>query len=149
MASIKWALSGRSGNPVTLLTTELNSLGVDAAALTAAIDNDADHDTFADFELFVNFSGTPGGPESVDLYAVRSVDGTNFEDASATGPIRPRAQLLGAFLAQANSTDQRLILSEVRLPPRDFKLMLYNRTTSAFGASANTLKMLTYTLAVV
>lgn len=145
--TIKWQLSARSGNPVTVLSTELNSLAAGGAVVSATIDNDADLDTFADFELFVNFTGTPGLAEAVDLWAVRTVDGSNFEDASTT--IFPRAEFLGSFLVHDNGNDQRLILPEIRLPPRDFKVLLHNQTVNGLEASGHVLKMLTYKLAVV
>jgi hypothetical protein len=136
VASITWTLSARSGNPVTVMTTALDS----------PIDNDADLDTYADFELVWDAVGTPALADCIDLYWVRTVDGTNYEDASST--IFPRASLLGAFLVHNTSSPQRLILPEVRLPPRDFKLLVHNQTNGAFASSGNVLKMLTYHLAV-
>ena len=144
MTVLQWVLSGRSGNPVTVLSTGLNSLAGGTAALSSALDNDADEDVYADFELVTSFASVPGVAETVDLYAVRTVDGTNFEDGSSS--FLTRAHLLGSFLTQ-NNASSRLILSEVRLPPRDFKIALVCPTRT-FAASGSTLTMLTYKLAV-
>ncbi len=149
MAEIKWIVSTRSGNPVTVLDTGLNALASSAAAISSAIDNDADLDTYADFQLSVTFGSAPTDASICSLYLVRTVDGTNFEDASTTGPVVPRGGFVGAFSVRAVTSAQVMILKEVLLPPRDFKVMLVNSTNQAFPASGSTVKMLTYKQQVV
>lgn len=153
MAAVTWLLSSRSGNPVTVLSTELNSLANGTAALSSAIDNDADGDVYADFELLLDAGGgTPGANlPAVPLYLVRTDDGTNFEDGS-TAAIVARAALAGVVNLRAVSGAQRMILPGVRLPPRDFKVLLVMPSTADGGvdlaASGSTVKMLTYKLQV-
>ncbi len=144
---IRWV----RGTPVTVMTTELNSLGTGSAAISSTIDNDAALATYADFELYVN-AITPSAPaDGVDanLYLVRTDDGTNFENGATSGPVLPRDGFAGVFVFRAVATAQRLVLRGVRLPPRDFKVMLYSFTNRTFDTSANTLTMVPYTMGVV
>jgi len=140
MSSVKW----QQNRDLSILTTELNSLASTAAVLSAAIDNDSDLDTHADFELVVTFGSSPTNFSLVELYLVRTVDGTNYDDASATGPILPRNGFIGGFSVRNVTTAQRIVIPGVELPPRDFKLLIVNATNQAFPSSGNTLKAHTY-----
>jgi hypothetical protein len=144
MASVKW----EQNRDVTALDTALNSLANNAAALSAAIDNDADLDVYADIELVVTYGTNPTDQSLVECYVVRTIDGTNFEDASTTGPILPRASFVGGFSLRAVTTAQRIVIPEVRLPPRDFKIFVVNKSGQAMAASGNTVKLKTYRLQV-
>lgn len=140
MADVKWV----QNRDLSILTTDLNSLANNAAALSSAIDNDTDLDVYADFELVVTYGTNPTNQSLVELYIVRTVDGTNFEDASTTGPVVPRGGFVGGFSLQATTSAQRIVIPEVRLPPRDFKVMVINKSGQTMAASGNTLKAKTY-----
>jgi hypothetical protein len=145
MSSVKWLPSTRSGNPVDLLTTELNSLTTTGSALSAAIDNDADHDMYMDLFLTIDYGVAPTNGSVIECYVVRSYDGTNFEDASTTGPVTPQGGFVGAFVLR-NTTDTQIIcIPGVVVPPEDFKVMVLAKTTGqTAAASDNTLKALFY-----
>jgi hypothetical protein len=140
MASVTW----EQNRDVTALTTELNSLANNAAAISSAIDNDTDLDVYADFELVVTYGSNPTDQSLVELYVVRTVDGTNYEDASTTGPVVPRTGYVGGFSLRAVTTAQRIVIPEVRLPPRDFKVFVINKSGQTTAASGNTVKLKTY-----
>lgn len=140
MAAEKWLLSTRSGNPVTVMTTELNSLTTTGSAISSAIDNDADRDMYADVELLIDYGTGPTAGSVIELYHIRTVDGTNFEDGSTTGPVVPQSGYVGAFVLRNTTDTQRIIIPGVPIPPRDFKALIVARTTGQTAqASGNTL----------
>lgn len=149
MASILWEASSRGTNPVTIMDTDLNSLASAQSNLSAAISNATEMDLYVDLELFVEFAVAPVDGALVNVYIVRQIDGTNYEDATdGASPVRPRNGHVGSFSVRANADDQRMILPMVVLPPGDFKILLVNDTTQAFEASGNTLKGYFYREAV-
>ena len=145
MSAEKWLLSTRGGNPISVLTTELNSLTTTGAAISAAIDNDADRDMLADLELLIDYGTGPTAGSVIEAYIIRTVDGTNFEDGSTTGPVLPQSGYVGAFVLRNTTDTQRMIIPGVPIPPRDFKIILVARTTGQTAqASGNTLVALFY-----
>jgi hypothetical protein len=141
MADIKWKASGRATNPLTLMSTELNSLASGSGAIGAAIVNETDHlDLYVDLELVVAFVASPTADSVVEAYFARQIDGTNYEDAATGGtPIGPKNGFVGSFVMRA-VTPQRVIIPSVLVPPRDFKVFVINRAGQAFAASGNTVK---------
>ena len=152
MADIRWKASGRATNPLTLMTTELNALANNAAALssvlggTGVVPNGTDLDLYADIEILVTFGVAPTANNTIDIYIVRSVDGgTNFEDASATGPVLPKNGYVGSGILRAVTTAQRMVIPAVLLPPGDFKVMVVNNNTGqALAATGNTVRAFFY-----
>lgn len=140
MAAEKWLPSTRSGNPISILTTELNSLTSTGSAISGAIDNDADHDTLMDLELLITYGTNPTAGTVIEAYIVRTVDGTNYEDGSTTGPVLPQSGFVGGFVLRATTSAQRIIIPGITVPPRDFKVMVVARTTGqTAAATGNTL----------
>lgn len=133
-------LSLGTASPTTVLSGGLDALANDAAATSAAITSARDQ--FANLELSVTFASAPTADRTVDAYIVRTVDGTNFEDASASRP--PASGFLGSFAVNNSASLQRLILAGVVLDVRDFQIMLVNKSGQAFTASGHTLKIQTY-----
>lgn len=146
MADQKWSASARS-NPVSILTTELNSLANDAAVTTAIISNTTERDTIADLELVATYGTAPVADRTVDVYIVRQIDGTNYENASASRP--PANGFIGSFVLDNVTSAQRKTIAGVMLPPLTFKLIIVNKAGQAMAASANTLKAYVYNSAVV
>ncbi|MGL4649664.1 MAG: hypothetical protein ACRC1H_09680 [Caldilineaceae bacterium] len=147
MATSKWIASTRGSNPVSVLTTELNSLANDAAVTSAAISNTTEDDQYADLELVVTYGVAPVADKTVDVYLVRQIDGTNYEDGSASRP--PAGGFIGSFVLDAVTSAQRKVLAGVMLPPLTFKLLIVNKAGQAMAASGNTLKAFIYNQAVV
>ena len=131
----KWLPSTRAGNPVTLMSTELDSLGTTGTATSSAIDNDADHDTLVDLELVITYPSAPTANSVIECYVVRQVDGSNCED------VPPADGFVGAFVLSASTSAQRRIIRNVLLPPGDFKIHVIAKTTGQTAASSgNTIK---------
>lgn len=146
MADVKWLKSTRSGNPIDLLTTELNSLATTGSAISgAAHDNATELDMYMDLFLTITYGSNPTAGSRIECYVVRSYDGTNFEDASTTGPVVPQSGFVGAFILRATTSAQILCIPGVSIPPEDFKVMVVAKTTGQTAASSgNTLKALFY-----
>ena len=149
MSVRQWKPSARAGNPATVMSTDLNSLADGAAVLSGALSNDANDelDLYADVELLFTAAAAPDADMTLDLYVVRSVDGTNFEDATAARP--PASGYVGSFVSANSTGAQRLVVPRVELPPEDFKLLLVNNLGAALVASGNVLTALFYTEQVV
>lgn len=149
MADIKWKASGRVTNPLVILGNAappdgLNGLVASTgAAVSLAVANVSDLDLYADFELVVAFVANPVADNVVELWVMRSVDGTNYEDGS-TATIVPRNGFVGNFVVRAVTSVQRMVIPRVVLPPRDFKILVVNKTTQNFAASGNTLSAYFY-----
>lgn len=141
MTAIKW-LDDLGGNPVSLITTDLNSLTTTGAALSAAIDNTSGLDLYMDLELLITYGTNPTANSIISAWVARSVDGgSNYEDASATGPIKPRSGAVGAFSLRAVTTAQRMIIPQVIVPPGFFKVLVCAETTGqTAAASGNVLR---------
>lgn len=145
MSDIKHKVSARSGNPISIMTTELNSLTSTGSALSSAVDNDTDLDLYMDIEGLFTFGTGPTAGSVLEVYLVSSLDATNFEDGSTTGPIVPANGYVGCFVLRSVTTAQRMIIRGVAVPPTDFKLMVVARTTGqTAAASGNTVRALFY-----
>jgi len=143
MAAIgKW---NTPSSVVTLLTTELNSLGNgSASAASSAVANQTNLDVYADFEL-VLASLSPAAPNYCTLYLLEAVDGSNYPSATGSVLRNQPSHILCTFpLDTTGSTAQRVVVRNVVIPPGSFKVVLDNQAGVALGASGNTVKMLPY-----
>lgn len=139
------------GTIVSAMTTELNSLANNAWAISSALGGDASAQyLYGDFELAWSQAATPTVDTSIDLYLIRSADGTNYEDGATSGPVLPGPNsYIGSFAVRGVSSAQRRIIRDVRLPPGLFKAFLLNNATgTAFASSGNTLKWRPHNLTV-
>jgi hypothetical protein len=125
------------------LTTELNSLANGSYSnASSAIDNETDLYEYISLELALA-SLNPTGSPYVAVYAVYSVDGTNYDDGGgATAP--PAGTLLTTFDISTGSATKRRTRTGLVLAPLKFKLIVLNGTAVSFAASANTLKYRRY-----
>ena len=131
------------GSVVTLLSTELNSLASNARAIGSAIDPTTDRYIFGDLELNVTFGSAPAADTTyIELYFVRTVDGTNYADGSSS--LAPKPPLLVAVFALDNQTANRKVVPEVTIPPTLYKALLINKSGLSFPASGSTVKLLPY-----
>lgn len=147
MSVMKWVPSARgTSGVISILGTELNAIANDAGVLTSAIENATSLDRYADLVLVATFASAPVADRTVDVYVVRTVDGTNFEDATAS---RPSPEFAGSFVLDASASAQRKIVRGVLLPAKDFKLLLVNKSGVAFTATGHTLSGFFYNEQVV
>lgn len=129
-----------------MLSTELNSLANNGyCSAGSAIGADATGGPmFADFELVLG-SLNPTATVIAELYALRSADGTNYEDApSSTNP--GTLMYLGTFVGATGSAAKRLVLADVQLPPGLWKPVLKNTSGVTLAASGNTVKQRSFNL---
>ncbi len=117
------------------LTTELNTLASGSVS-TASAAVTSNQDQYALLELFVNFPSAPTDGRSVIVFALPSIDGTNYNDV--TDPIDP-GNILAIFRVRAVNTDQR-ITKRAMLPPGNFKIAVKNDTDQAMKSTLNTVK---------
>lgn len=139
MPTEKWLL----GSTTTLGTTALNSLANNTQVALDNYNNNrsqaGDGALFARFELMVQFGTAPASGTSILLYLLRSIDGTNFEDGSAS--ILPVRAPDVVFPLRNVNTVQRII-REVPIPPGVFGHLLRNNGTGQpFVASGNSLSI--------
>lgn len=146
MASIKLEQAAIT----TVLSTELNSLANNAAALGTEYDNSANQYLFGLFELSATFGSAPTAGNTVDLYIIPAPDGTNYDDAvtGASGSA-PATAYAGGFPLRAVTTAQKVPLGlgaagYVQLPPTKFKAFVVNKSGVAFPASGSTVKMVPF-----
>lgn len=145
MASIKL----EAASITTVLSTELNSLANAAAALASSgYDNATNLYLWAMFELNVQFGSSPTAGNTVDLYIIPAVDGSNYDDAvtGASGSA-PSTSYVGGFPLRAVTSAQKVpigVARRVDLPPVPFKVFVVNNSGQAFPASGSTVKMVAY-----
>lgn len=139
--AIKWeSLYAARGD---VLTTELNALANGSrTAAGSAVDNGANLDQYAAVQLDVDFVSAPSSGAYVDVFMVRALDGTNYEDGSAS--VDPGTHTLVAVIpVRADTAAQKLMSRQFVLPPCPVKFILGNRTGQAFPATGSTLKLFT------
>ena len=137
----KWA----RGTADTVMSTELNSLANNSNAIKAsAVSLTTTSYTLAEAELVVTFGSVPTANTSVSIWFLREIDGTNYEDGSASITPSRNPDLVVPIRATTNA--QRIIKQCV-LPAGDFKPLVRNEGTGqAFASSGNTLKLRPLTL---
>jgi len=134
MTTLKWS----SGTASSKLTTELNSLASGALSSgSAAIDNASGLYQYMDAELFIATGTTPPSNAYYSLYLFKSIDGSNFEDISTAA----KHAIVGVFPVANTSAAHRVVLSNILIPPLQFKVALENNTTLALPTGSNTLKI--------
>lgn len=144
MSSIKLEAASIS----TVLSTELNSLANNAAALGTEYDNSSNLYLWATFELNATFGSAPTAGNTVDLYIIPAPDGTNYDDnTTGASGAAPSTSYVGGFPLRAVTSAQKVPLGVVRrvdLPPTKFKVFVVNGSGQAFPASGSTVKMIPY-----
>lgn len=128
----------------SVMTTELNSLANNTRAISSAEGADGTAaDLLGDWELVATWGTNPTVDTCVDLYLVRSADGTNYEDGDAS--LRPAADsYAGCFQVRAVTSAQRMVIRDVPMPPGLYKAVIWNNVGQTMAASGNTLKVRTH-----
>lgn len=133
MATQKWAAPEAI---TSALTTELNSLANNGlCTASAAIDNETGLYQYMEVEL-VLASLTPTGTPYCQLYLVKQIDGTNYEDNTVSAA----HQIIAVFPMSTAAAAKRIIVANILIPPTPFKLILENKTGVSLAASGNTVK---------
>ena len=137
MATISQALANSAAATITIA-----SLANAAGRASTAIDNSSALNYSAD--IFVKVKTGASGTSAtgyVDIYLIRSEDGTNYEDgfAGTDGAYVPNnATKIGIMSCVANSTTYTAVINTSMFGelPRNFCIGLYNATGAALTATA-------------
>lgn len=129
---------------IVTVTITLDSLANNGRAISSALGADApaggsEAHLLADWELVVDYATNPTVNTTIDLYLVRSVDGTNYINGDATDAAAPQ-NYVGSFVVRATTTAMRLGLYDVPLPPGLFKAVVHNNATGQAFSTGCTLK---------
>lgn len=126
MATIRQNLT--SNQPITIT---LASLADTTAAVSNAIDNSSTLYIGADVQVKFKTGAAVSGSGTLDVYMVRSLDGTGtlYDDAVAS-----TATLLGNFPAIVSATTQ-VVSMPIEVLPSRWKLVVVNNTGDALDAS--------------
>lgn len=109
------------------------------SAQSATIDNLTDLYQYIELELVLT-SLTPTGTPSCDVYLVKQIDGTNYEDLTSSAS----HLVIARFPFSTAVAAKRVIISNILIPPVAFKLALQNQAGPTLAASGNTLKYRRY-----
>ncbi len=137
----KWS----RGTADTVMSSELNSLANNSNAVKAsAVALSTTGYIMAEAELVVTFGSTPTANTAVSVWFLREIDGSNYEDGTASVTPSRNPDLVLPIRATTNA--QRIIKQCV-LPAGDFKPLVRNEGTGqAFASTGNTLKLRPVTL---
>ncbi len=146
-ADFLWEGSGSYGIAVTtLLTTELNSLVTSAGGNTLSSLGNQFQNTnsriYCDVEFLAGAGVTTAAGSFVELWFLRSLDGTNYELGSSTQAPGRYADVIIPVQAGTNITP-RGGQSMVVLPPSYFKPILRNQAVT-LPASGNQVRYALY-----
>ncbi len=125
-SAVNWegALSGSE-----ILNTGATLANNTMSAASSEVDNSSALDVYAWLELNVTFGTNPSDtPPTVDVYMTRALDGSNYEDAPATGGANQPHLFVGSFTVLANTSAQRIMLGPILLPPCKVKFYCDNQT---------------------
>ena len=129
------------GNSLTLLSTEMNSLANNSNAVHASsVTNTNTGYLDGELEMQVTFPVAPTANTPVYVWFLREIDGTNFEDGSASvTPTRPPDAI---FTVRAVTTAQRMVQPVYDIPPGNIRTLARNAGTGqAFASSGNILTL--------
>jgi len=141
MATFPWAAFSEQANS---LTTQLNGLG--SATLSAAsneLDNATNLDTHQVIEVTLA-THTVVTPGYLEIYMIKAVDGTNYEDAPVLGGL-DRNTLLCKLPVKAGTGAKSVMSKMLPLPPFKVKYYIGNVTGNALNASGNIMNVFTGT----
>lgn len=133
-------------NKGTILTTELNALGIGAySANGPAYDNStaALGDRWGVVDIVLPSLIVPAGAPYLILYLNYSLDGTTYSDVTSANQVGTHEQAVMVSVL-ATTSAKRIISFSFPLMPFKFKPVLYNGTGVALAGTLNTVTLWTY-----
>lgn len=131
----------------TVMSSDLDSLADGAVAVAStASSNDAaaERQLFGEFEVYIDTQGgARDGSAEIILAILPEVDDSNYPNSTYSRVIDN--YVVKTWTLDAAATAWRGTCYDIKLPPGDFKVAIVNDTGQALAASANTVKMRTYT----
>lgn len=141
MANVQW----ENFDPITILSSELNSFSPNQNMLSAEIDNSSGFYLFNDVELHLNrLDFIPNDDSIVEIFLIQSIDGINYESGVSDGLELSINNIVGSFIIKSSDVPQRQVLRRLVVPPRKYKYAIKNKTGFVWANSGNTLKILGY-----
>lgn len=132
---VKWSALGTFTTLIAggASSPTLKALASGSAKIGDPVDptGSGDRYVYCDLDLYVRFASAPAAGSYVEIYFVRSVDGTNYEDGSDS--VTPAALALVARIpVRAVDTQQRIAVARLVLPGVKFKPLVKNTANQAF-----------------
>ena len=140
--------SGYKAVAFNALTTELDALAVTAgtqSTLGAEIDNSTNKYLLAEAEFLAGGTYTPTANGYIELWLLRAMDGTNYEDGSASIVPARRPDLIIPVRAGTTITP-RALASGLVIPPGKYKALAGNRTGATLPATGNVIALRPYSI---
>ena len=139
MADIKM----QYGSVTTLTVTNLNNLGSQAYATSNTIDNTTN--LYDDYLVELLIGNTSGGSNTVVVFAVSAVDGTNFSDSQALN-LPFQLKFVNSFTVHGTASWRSPAMSVApafngRLPPK-FQLVILNDVGNKLPVTGNSIRYL-------
>ena len=141
--------SGYAASAFNALTTELNSLVVTAgtqSTLGSEIDNSTNKYLLAEAEFLAGGTYTPTANGYIELWLLRAMDGTNYEDGSSSIVPARRPDIIIPVRAGTTITP-RALAAGLLIPPGKYKALAGNRTGATLPASGNVIALRPYAIA--
>lgn len=111
--------------------------------LSDEIDNTSNLYKVSDFEVVLGSAAFTGADSGLELYIVRSVDGTNYPTWTGNGTSDEQENvkyLRDSSLTTGTTASQRMVFFDIVLPPGKFKVAFRNRANVTLAGSGNTVK---------
>ena len=122
-----------------LLSTGLNTLTNGSSAQSSAVANGTDLYPLMDISVILA-SITPGTGGYVEIHLAPLMDdGTHYADVFAGGPT-----FIGSVPLASGASIKYGTLSEIQIPPGDFKISLVNQAGVSLASSGSTVKSRRY-----
>ncbi len=138
MATIKYS---SVSSEVSLLTTELNSLGDDTLSSVGTGISAADNELMGNIKLVLGSQTARSAGAAVYVWLLAE-SGGDYSDATEDCLGLPDV----IFTLDAATTARTLIKSNIKLPNSTFQTILKNSTGQAFNGSGNTLECEYYSI---
>lgn len=125
--AVKWSAMSTFTECIhgTASTPTMKNLAALASVLGVEIDNSGG-DLYGIFEVKARGASAFAAGDYLAVYFILSADGTNYEDGSSS--ITPEREPDLVFPVRAVSTQQKITVKNVLLPPCKFKTLLVNNT---------------------
>lgn len=145
VSAVKWEAAP---SETTVLTTQLDTLANNTiTAASSAYDNRTNLNTYFWIQLNVTFGSSPTDTApTVDIYIVKSMDGTNYDTSPPTGGADFGETFLVGIPTQKTTSAQQKTVGPFLMPPAGVKFLADNQTGVAFPASGSTIKIFTANL---
>lgn len=134
------------------LTTELNSLASSnsntLSSAGSAIDNSTDKRILADIEFLAGGTYTPTAGGFIELWLLRTLDGTNYEDGSSTVAPARRPDLIIPVRAGTTITPRAGGAGRLIIPPGLFKPIARNQSGATLPSSGSKITGRYHSLAI-